>query len=55
MVDQDSFARILASAVGAAPYVDGPHSAAGYMHYHIKGKKLIGFNGFHVWFSMRDI
>lgn len=55
MVDQDSFARRLASAVGAAPYVDGPHSAAGYMHYHIKGKKLRGFKSFHVWFSMRDI
>ena len=50
-----SDARILASAVGAAPYVDGPHSAAGYMHYHIKGKKLRGFKSFHVWFSMRGI
>lgn len=50
-----SDARRLASAVGAAPYVDGPQSAAGYMHYHIKGKKLRGFKSFHVWFSMRDI
>ena len=49
-----SDARILASAVGADPRVDGPHRG-GYLHYHIKGKKLRGFKSFHVWFSMRDI